>query len=93
MIERGICWGSEDLSKSLTESSVGGLQLDFPVDCQWICQYLCLTSIRSLFLQHVVGYIRNFFCLTLSISRYPLSNRRYIAIIADIFRDVIHIFE
>ena len=37
--------------------------------------------------------MKNFFCRNLLISRYSLSNRRYIEIIADIFRVVIDIFE
>ncbi len=34
-----------------------------------------------------------FLCRDLSISQYPLSNRRYIEKIVDIFKDTIDIFE
>ncbi|KMP27205.1 hypothetical protein BAU22_10650 [Bacillus sp. 4048] len=90
MIERGIWLGFGGFVKKFNrEFGRWGFNWIF----QWVCQYLFHTTSQSLFLQHVVGYIRNFFCLTLSISRYPLSKRRYIAIIADIFRVMVDLFE
>lgn len=53
------------------------------------------TSIRPLHAYHlnIEGYMPALLCRNLLISRYPLSNRRYIEIIADIFRVVFDIFE